>query len=128
MDWYASLAKPAWAPESWVFGAVWSVLYPIIAVTFAYVVFRVLKGDAPASVLIPIGINVITNLAFTPIMFGRRDLLLAEIDILVVLITIVWAMIALWPHARIASLALSPYLVWVGIATALQTSITLMNR
>lgn len=48
--------------------------------------------------------------------------------IIVVLVTIVWSMIAIWPHARWASLALSPYLVWVMIATALQSSITWLNR
>jgi len=50
------------------------------------------------------------------------------LDIIIVLVTIVWSMIAIWPHARWASLALTPYLVWVMIATALQSSITWLNR
>ncbi|NTU99022.1 tryptophan-rich sensory protein, partial [Candidatus Falkowbacteria bacterium] len=28
-NWYQTLIKPAWAPPSWLFGPVWSVLYTI---------------------------------------------------------------------------------------------------
>ena len=34
--WYATLLKPTWAPPSWVFGPIWSVLYAIIAISFGY--------------------------------------------------------------------------------------------
>jgi len=128
MNWYEELAKPAWAPPASVFGIVWSVLYPIIIVTFGYVLYRVARGDFPPALLAPIALNVVANLAFTPIQFGLRNLWLAELDIIVVLATIVWCMIAIWPHSRLASLALTPYLAWVTIATALQSSITWLNR
>jgi benzodiazapine receptor len=128
MDFYQTLAKPSWAPAPGVFGVVWSVLYPIILVAFGYVVFKVIRGDFPTSLLVPVLVNIVANIAFTPIQFGLRNLFLAEVDIVVVLVTIVWSMIAIWPHSRIASLALSPYLVWVTIATVLQTSITVLNR
>lgn len=128
MGWYEELLKPSWAPPAPVFGIVWSVLYPIIIVAFGYVIVRVVRGDYPATLLVPVLINVVANVAFTPIQFGLRNLWLAEVDIIVVLVTIVWSMIAIWPHSRWAALALTPYLVWVGIATALQTSITWLNR
>ncbi|MBN2846977.1 MAG: tryptophan-rich sensory protein [Coriobacteriia bacterium] len=128
MSWYEELARPSWAPPAPVFGIVWSILYPIIIVAYGYVIYRVVRGEFPASLLVPVLINIAANIAFTPIQFGLRNLLLAEIDILIVLITIVWSMIAIWPHARWASLALTPYLIWVTIATALQTSITWLNR
>jgi len=128
MDWYDSLSKPSWTPAPGVIGTIWTVLYPIIIIVFGYMVFRVLRGSAPATVLVPIGINMVTNIAFTPIQFGLRNLPLAAIDILLVLATIVWCMVAFWPHSRIASLALTPYLVWVATATVLQLTITYLNR
>lgn len=128
MGWYEELAKPSWAPPASLFGIVWSVLYPIIFVTFGFVAYKVVRGEMPSSVLVPVVLNVVSNLAFTPIQFGLRNLVLAEVDIIVVLGTIVWAMVAVWPHAPIASLALAPYLVWVSIATVLQTSIVCLNR
>ncbi len=128
MDFYSELIKPSWAPAPPVFGIVWSILYPIIIGAYGYVIFKVARGEYPASLLVPVLINIVANVAFTPIQFGLQNLWLAEADIVLVLVTIIWSMIAIWPHSRIASLALSPYLVWVAIATALQTSITLLNR
>lgn len=128
MNWYEELAKPSWAPPAAVFGQVWSVLYPIIFVTYGYVAFRALRGEFPRALLVPIAINLVANLAFTPIQFGLRNLPLAVVDILIVLATIVWSIAAFWPHSRLAALALVPYLVWVSIATVLQTSIWQLNR
>ena len=128
MDYYETLVRPSWAPQPNVFGIVWSILYPIIIAVFAYVVFRVVRGEFPSTLLVPIAINVVANVAFTPIQFGLRNLWLAEIDIIIVLVTIVWCMVAIWPYSRFASLALTPYLIWVSIATVLQTSITWLNR
>jgi len=128
LSWYEELAKPSWAPPASLFGTVWSILYPIIIVAFGYVIYRVVRGEIPASVLVPVVINIVANVAFTPIQFGLRNLVLAEIDIIIVLVTTVWSMVAIWPYAPIAALALVPYLVWVSIATVLQTSITYLNR
>jgi len=128
MNWYQELAKPSWAPQPQVFGQVWGVLYPIIFVTYGYVAFRVFKGEFPKALLVPIAINLLANLAFTPIQFGWRNLPLAVVDILIVLVTIVWSIVAFWPYSKFAALALVPYLVWVSIATVLQTSIWQLNR
>ena len=69
-----------------------------------------------------------TDVLFTPIQFGMRNLPLAAVDIRVVWGTIVWMMLAVWPHARFLAAAQVPYFVWVSIATVLQFSITRMNR
>jgi len=128
MEWYDSLIKPAWTPAPGVIGTIWTLLYPIIIVVFGYVIFRVVRGTMPASVLLPLAINVVANVAFTPIQFGLRNLGLASVDIVVVLVTIVWCMVVFWPYARWARLALVPYLIWVGTASTLQLSIWWLNR
>jgi tryptophan-rich sensory protein len=128
MDWYNSLAKPGWTPPPSFIGTMWTVLYPIIIVTFGYMILRVARGTAPMSLLVPIAVNVVSNIAFTPIQFGLRNLPLAAVDILVVLTTIIWCIVAFWPYSRPATLALTPYLAWVATASVLQLSITWMNR
>lgn len=128
MDWYDSLLKPAWTPSPGFIGTVWTLLYPVIIVVFGYVIYRIVRGTAPSALLLPIAINVASNIAFTPIQFGLRNLPLASADILVVLASIIWCVVVFWPYSRPASLALTPYLAWVATASVLQLSITWMNR
>jgi tryptophan-rich sensory protein len=128
MDWYNSLAKPSWTPSPATIGLIWQILYPIIAVSFGFVFVQVFRGKLPWIVAVPFAINLAANLVFTPIFFGLRNIPLASADILIVLGTIVWIMIAIWPHYRWVSLTQLPYLAWVSIATTLQLSILAMNR
>jgi tryptophan-rich sensory protein len=111
-----------------VFGIVWSILYPIIFVAYGYAIVQVARGRFPTWLLVPVVVNIVANLAFTPIQFGLRNLLLAEIDIVIVLVTAVWSIVALWRYAPVVSVALVPYALWVTIATVLQSSITWLNR
>jgi len=127
LDWYNALAKPSWTPEPGTIGLIWQILYPIILVTFGFVLVQAIRGKVPWRVLIPFGINLAANLAFTPIQFGMRHLPLAAADILVVLGTIPWLMAAIWPYYRWVALAQLPYLAWVATATVLQLSITASN-
>jgi len=127
-DWYQSLAKPRWAPPASAFGIAWSIIYPIIFVTFGWVFFQAFRREIPSIVVLPFALNLAFNFAFTPIQFGLRNNWLALADILAVIATLIWAVIAIWPHARWVAFAQIPYLGWGLYATALQVSITLMNR
>jgi benzodiazapine receptor len=127
-NWYQQLIKPSWSPPSWLFGPVWSVLYVIIAISFGTVFYRVIKGRLEWLIALPFILNIIFNLAFTPLQFGLKNNLLAAIDILLVLATLIWAMIAIFPHARWIVYVNIPYLLWVLFATVLQLTITYLNR
>lgn len=128
LSWYNSLTKPSWTPAPATIGLIWQILYPVIIVTFGYVFLQVIRKKIPGRVAVPFAINLIANLAFTPIQFGLRDLNLAAVDILIVWTSILWMMIAVYRHARWVALAQVPYLIWVSIATVLQLSITWSNR
>lgn len=127
-QWYAQLHKPFFAPPADWFGPVWSVLYVVIAISFGYVIVQCLRRHLPRSLLAPFLSNLLFNAAFTPIQFGLRNNALAAIDIVLVLATLVWALLAIWRHAKWVSLVNIPYLLWVTFATVLQLSITWLNR
>ncbi len=130
-DWYAQLMKPDWAPPSWVFGSVWTVLYVIIAVSFGTVFYKVLTRKLAWKVAPPFALNLVFNFVFTPIQFGLKNNLLAAIDILCVLGTLLWALSAAWhvsPKLRWVVYVNIPYLLWVSLATILQLTITYLNR
>jgi benzodiazapine receptor len=127
MEWYNSLVKPEWTPEPATIGLVWQILYPIILVTFGFVFIQAIRRKIPWRAAFPFALNLAANLAFTPIQFGLRSLLLAAADILLVWGTILWMMFAIWKFYRWVAVAQIPYLVWVSIATVLQLSISWSN-
>ncbi len=127
-NWYSQLIKPTWAPPSYLFGPVWSVLYILIAISFGKVFLMAFQKQITWIVVLPFVLNLIFNFAFTPLQFGLRNNLLAAIDILLVLVTLVWAMIAIYPHMRWITYIQIPYLLWVSFATVLQLSVTFLNR
>lgn len=125
---YVELIKPVWSPPGWLFGPVWSVLYVIIALTFGRVFFLAWQGQVSFLVALPFILNLVFNFSFTWLQFGLKNNYLASIDILLVLGTIIWAMVAIFPHSRILAYAQIPYLLWVSFATVLQLTITYLNR
>lgn len=125
--WYQTLIKPSWAPPSWLFGPVWSVLYLLIAISFGTVLYRVYKKKLKIKFAVPFVLNLIFNFAFTPLQFGLQNNLLATVDILLVLITLVWLLKIIYQKIRWVSLINLPYLAWVSFATILQLTITYLN-
>jgi translocator protein len=126
-NWYSTLIKPIWAPPSWLFGPVWMVLYAIIAVTYGTVFYKAFTKQIPWIVALPFALNLVFNLSFTYFQFGLKNNLLASIDILLILSTLIWALVAIYPHIKWITLANTPYLAWVSFATILQLTITWMN-
>jgi tryptophan-rich sensory protein len=124
---YQQLAKPSWAPPAWIFGPVWSVLYVIIALTFGTVFYTTFTGSIPQLVALPFALNLIFNLAFTPLQFTLKNNYLAALDIVLLLATLVWSIIVIDPRIPWIAYALIPYLLWVCFATVLQLTITVMN-
>jgi tryptophan-rich sensory protein len=129
-QWYKELIKPSWAPPSWVFGPVWSVLYVIIFITFGFVLYKALTHKISWFIALPFILNLIFNFAFTPIQFGLKNNFLAMIDILLVLITLIWALVSIlkiYPEFSWIVYLNIPYLLWVLFATVLQITITYLN-
>ncbi|KKW27479.1 MAG: CrtK protein, membrane protein-like protein [Candidatus Kaiserbacteria bacterium GW2011_GWB1_52_6] len=127
MSQYASLLKPAWAPPAWLFAPVWTVLYVIMAVSFGFVFYKAFRRELRTNIAIPFALNLVFNLAYTPIQFGLQNNLLAAVDVLLVLGTLVWALIAIYPHHKWIAYANIPYLAWVSFATILQLTVTYLN-
>ncbi len=128
VEWYAQLTKPFFAPPAYLFGPVWTAIYLVIIISFGFVLLQCLKRRLPFAVLLPFMLNVLFNAAYMPIQFGLKNNLLASLDILLVLGTLVWAMASVWRRVRWVALANAPYLLWVSFASVLQLSITWLNR
>ncbi len=127
IEWYDSLVKPSWTPAPSTISLIWSLLYPVILVSFGFVFVKAFRRKIPRRVALPFAVNLVANVLFMPLFAGLRSVPLAAADILLVWATIIWLMVAVWRHHRWVAVAQVPYFVWVSIATVLQLSITAMN-
>lgn len=125
--WYDALVKPSWTPPAGTISTIWTVLYPIIAISFGFVFFQFFKKRVKGRVVVPFIVNLAVNLLFTPIFFGLQNISLATFDILIVWATTLWIIKTVWKRYRWVALAQIPYLVWVTIAATLQLKIFLNN-
>ena len=99
-NWYSLLIKPSWSPPAWLFGPVWTLLYILIAISFGRVFILTYQKHISFYIALPFILNLIFNFAFTPLQFGSKNLILASIDILLVLLTLIWAMVAIYPYLK----------------------------
>jgi len=127
ISWYQSIEKPFFSPPAEVFGIAWGILYPIIFISFGYVFFLFFKKKVPFVVLLPFIINLVSNFLFSPIQFVLQNNVLALLDIIVVLGSLIWAISSIRKYSKIVAIAQIPYLLWVSFATILQISITWLN-
>ncbi|WP_426225262.1 TspO/MBR family protein [Pseudarthrobacter sp. DSP2-3-2b1] len=121
--WYVTADKAPWSPPNWVFGPVWTLLYTAMAVA-AWLVWRSRSGQSTRA-LIAYGIQLLLNLAWTPVFFGLYPLLgtaalwiaLAIIAALIVSVTV--TVLYFGPISRTAGLLLLPYISWLVFAASL---------
>lgn len=125
-DWYERLDKPAWRPPNWAFAPAWTILYLMIAVS-GWLVWR-RHGFAGATLPLAIyAMQLLLNMAWTPIFFGLRRPGFAFAEILLLWLAIVATIVSFAPlHA--AAWLLVPYLAWVTFAAALNFSVWRRNR
>ena len=100
----------------------------LIFISFGTVFYKVFKNELPIAILIPFVLNLIFNLSFTYFQFGLKNNYLAAIDVLLVLGTLIWAMVLIYPQIKWVALMNIPYLLWVCFATVLQLTVTFLNR
>ena len=127
IDWYNALAKPSWTPSPTTIGLIWTILYPVIFISFGFVFVQAWRRKLPGKVALPFAVNLVANVLFMPIFAGLRSVPLAAVDISVVWASILWCMIVVWPYRKSVALAQLPYLAWVSTASVLQFSILAMN-
>jgi translocator protein len=121
---YASLPTPAWAPPSWVFAPVWTVLYALMGIA----AWRVWKANGFSGASVALGLffaQLVANALWTPLFFGAGLLGWALVDIVVLDLLLVATIVAFWRIDRPAGLLLVPYLLWVIFATALNPAIAI---
>jgi tryptophan-rich sensory protein len=123
---YMQLVRPDWAPPSFLFGPVWTVLYALMGIA-AWLVWRVGGFRAARSALTLFLVQLALNALWSWLFFGWHRGALAFADILVLWALIVATLVAFWRIKPFAGVLLVPYLLWVSFATALNYSVWQLN-
>lgn len=123
---YAELTRPSWAPPTWLFGPVWTVLYTFMAIA-AYLVWRDRGIDRGRGALGLFLIQLALNSLWTWLFFAWRLGSLSFAEIVVLWALIAATIVAFWRINRVAGALLVPYLLWVTFASVLNFAMWRLN-
>jgi tryptophan-rich sensory protein len=126
-DWYEQLDKPDWRPPNWAFPVVWTILFAMIAVA-GWMAWEAGGGFTGAPLAMSFyALQLILNALWSYLFFGLRrpDWALAEAGAL--WLSILATVLAFMPISLGAAALMTPYLIWVGVAFALNRSILRRN-
>lgn len=113
--WYDGLKKPVWVPKRWMFPVVWTTLY--LASSYAAMRVSVLPGNATAMAFW--AMQIAFNTLWSPVFFGLRRLKGSLIPMGGLWLAVAGMVATFWPLDWVAGLCVTPYLVWVTVAAAL---------
>jgi len=126
-SWYDLLIQPDIAPPNYVFGPVWTSIY-ILATISVIIVWEKAKLSWRYETIIGLFIaNALLNILWSFLFFYLHLLGWALLEMIVLNLTTLALIILIWPISRVASLLLTPYLVWVSFATYLAYLIMVLN-
>lgn len=117
-SWYSTLNRSPLTPPNYVFPFAWTILYTIIAVC-GWIIWRVSSFSELRAIKSLYLIQLILNWSWTPLFFhyhltGFSLVILLVMDVLVAMIIYLG-----YARIRLASLLMTPYLLWILFATYL---------
>ena len=123
---YGQLVQPEWAPPSYVFGPVWTVLYALMAIA-AWQVWRSGGFHTNRVALSLFMVQLALNALWSWLFFAWQRGALAFVDIVLLWVLIVVTLVSFWRVRPLAGALLIPYLLWVTFAAALNYSLWQLN-
>ncbi|KAK9811304.1 hypothetical protein WJX72_001454 [[Myrmecia] bisecta] len=121
--WYKTLKKPSWNPPDWIFGPVWTALYSMMGVA-SWMVWKNGGGLVPLGLY---GLQLVMNLAWSPLFFKAHELGYALLDITALLGVLSATIVKFHEVSPEAAYLLLPYLGWTSFAAALTYDIYKKN-
>lgn len=121
-----SIHKPPLSPPGIVFPIAWTILYALMGIGIA----RILLCDSSSMRTIAIVLFVsqlILNLAWCFIFFGKQDFVLAFIELLGMLVLVVLMTVDFRKLDTMAAALQIPYILWLCFAAYLNFGVIILN-
>lgn len=125
--WYATLEKPAFTPPNAVFMPVWFTLYAFMGVAIYLVWRKGLQTEGVKSAFILFWVQLGLNALWSVIFFGYESLIGGFAVILSLGVILLITIVKFFKISKVAGGLLIPYIVWIGIASALNASVMMLN-
>lgn len=126
-SWYRELSKPNWTPPDIAFPIAWGILYLLMAIA----AWRIYMADDSAwrtASLLAYALQLLANAAWSWLFFGRKQIVAALADIMVLLALITIAIALFFQVSTLAAWLMMPYWLWVALALALNATILRLNK
>lgn len=123
---YGQLVQPEWAPPTWLFGPVWSLLYAAMAFA-AWLVWRKGPSAAVTIALVVFFLQLALNALWSWMFFAWQLGAGAFIEILMLWLLIALCIVLFRRIQPLSAYLLWPYLAWVSFASALNFALWQAN-
>ena len=123
-DWYQNLIKAPWTPPGWMFGTAWTLIMVCFAFYMAYLIEAHVNKKR---IFLLFSIQWLLNVAWNPLFFYKQDIIAGMICITTLTLLIAYLFYCFWRDLRFKSIFLTPYLIWLLIATSLNAYILIFN-
>ena len=123
-EWYAGISKAPWTPPGWVFGLSWTVIMICFSIYLAYLWPVVENKKLLIGLLV---IHYLLNLLWNPVFFYYHQVLAGLFIISALTVVVGFLMFFYWPNVQLKSLLVTPYLIWLLIATSLNAYVLIKN-
>lgn len=125
--WYQTLNLPGWTPPGSVIGAVWTVIFILVAVSLLIFWNKVKRNRIFKVITGVFLLNAFLNVLWSYLFFSKHFIFSAFVDTILLEISVLALIILLWPLSRLASALLWPYALWVIFAGYLNYIIWQLN-
>ncbi|MBQ4557837.1 MAG: tryptophan-rich sensory protein [Clostridia bacterium] len=124
LDIYSSINLPDFAPPSFLFGIVWTVLYVLMGVSFYLILNKSTKKNEAVYYFI---LQLFVNFLWPIVFFNFRLFWLAFALIVLLLYLIIMMIISFYKISKPSAILQIPYLIWTAFATVLNLAIAILN-
>ncbi|MCR9249195.1 MAG: tryptophan-rich sensory protein [bacterium] len=123
-EWYSELNKAPWTPPGWVFGAAWTTIM-ICYSAFMAIVWK--KVSNKKTLILIYAIQWVLNVSWNPSFFYYHWTFLGLAIIIGLAYVVGWFQFRSIPTLKYKSLLMTPYFLWLLIATSLNAYVVFMN-
>lgn len=125
-EWYATLNRPSFNPQSWIFGPVWTTLYILLGFSF-FLIWKQERSKLRSKAIVLFLAQMVLNFGWSFLFFYFHLIGFALIEIIALWASIIGMILMFYRIKPLAAYLNIPYLLWVTFATILNAGYYFLN-